>query len=199
MAVINFVVWHFYRPTTPNSYDHVCAKRCWYCKLRCNTCLSQASVGMSSRNAGRTQRFCSEVCQSVYFSNKPKEETLLDVFNTSSQHLLLLSFDIKLPRPLGDYSRADVSVYVCKYAEQDSFPDDSLYVVYHHATAVDQHFLEYFIHDDCSFSHMLHYYGVKDYPDMKYAINFASEILAEKLQELGTNLTMLLEFVENKT
>ena len=150
---------------------------------------------MSSRNLeGHTLRFCGGSCQNVYLSNTPKEETVLDVFGSSS-HLLLLSFDTTLPLHIGGYSRADISVYVCKNAESDAFPDKALYIVYHHATARSQTFLEYFIHEDCSFSHMLHYYESKDYPDMKYAIDFAAIVLTKKLQELGTDLKMLVEFV----
>lgn len=196
--IVANIVYYYYSSSNIFSYDHVCAKRCWYCKLRCNTCLAQASIDIHSKTLeGRTQRFCSEVCQSVYFSSTSKEDTILDVLDVSSHQLLLLSFDVTLPRPTGDYSRADVSVYVCKNTESDAFPDGTLYVVYQHATIVDQHFLEFFIHEDCSFSHMLHYYREKQYPDMKYAIDFCMTILKEKLHELDTNLKTLVDFVES--
>ena len=187
-----------YRPwkSSDSSYDHVCAERCWYCALRCSTCLSQASVDMNTTLEGRTQRFCSKVCQDVYFSDTAKEDIVLDVFD-SPHHLLLLSFDTTLPRKSGDYSQADISVYLCKNTGSEAFPDDSLYLVYHHTTLVEQHFLEYFIKDDCSFSHMLHYYREKECPDMKYAIDFAAKLLSEKLQDLGTNLRTLTDFVIN--
>ena len=188
---------HNYRPSSNFSYDHVCAKRCWYCTLRCNTCLSQTSVDLNTKLEGRTQRFCSKVCQDVYYSATSKEDVVLDAFDSLSHHLLLLSFDITLPRKSGDYSRADVSVYLCKNTGLDVFPEDSLYLVYHHTTVVDQHFLEYFIQDDGSFSHMLHYYREKEYPEMMYAVDFAATVLSEKLQDLGTNLRTLSEFVVN--
>lgn len=177
------------------TYDHVCGERCWYCELRCNTCLSQASMDLSRKTSeGRSQRFCSKTCENVYSSRVTKEDTVLDVFDSPSKHLLLLSFDTTLPCKTGNYSRAEISVYVSKDAESDGFPLKSLFVVYHHSTAIDQHFLEYFIHDDCSFSHMLHYYGSKEYSEMRYAIDFAEQLITEKLQGLGTNLKTLVDF-----
>ena len=142
----------------------------------------------------RTKRFCSETCHNVYFSNTTKEPIALDL-DSSAGHPLLLSFDIVLPRPTGDYSRAEISVYMGNGTE--AFPKESLYVVYHHSTSVDQQFLEYFIHEDCSFSHMLHYYGSKECPaEMHYAVKFAKTILTEKLQELGIeNLKVLVNFI----
>lgn len=76
----------------------------------------------------------------------------------------------------------------------DTFPNKSLYVVYHHSTAVDRHFLEYFIGENCSFSHMLHYYRNQEYPQMKYAIDFVEVLITEKLKELGTTLKTLVDF-----
>jgi hypothetical protein len=133
----------------------------------------------------------------MYFSSTIREDIVLDVFDSHSKHLLLLSFETTLPCEAGDYSRANISVYVTKDANLDTFPDKSLYVVYHHSTTIDQHFLEYFIHDDCSFSHMLPYYGSKKYPEMKYAFDFAERLITEKLEELGTTLKTLMDFTFN--
>lgn len=79
----------------------------------------------------------------------------------------------------------DISVYLSREAESQHFPKGSLYIVYQHATTIDQHFLEYFVHKDSSFSHMLHYYKSREYPDRNYGIHFTKQILTEKLQELG--------------
>lgn len=67
--------------------------------------------------------------------------------------------------------------------------------MYHHNAVKEQHFLEYFIQSDGSFSHMLHYYRLKEYLEMKKFVKFAEHILVEKLQELGIDLNELLDFV----
>ena len=197
-CVYSLCVSYCYRPTI--SYDRVCTKRCWYCKLGCSTCLSQAPIDMSSKSAGgSTQRFCNKTCRNVYFSDTTKEATVLDLFGSPAEHLLLLSFDITLPRSTEGYSRADISVYVSNGTESHAFPKGSLHIVYHHATVIDQHFLEYFIHEDCSFSHMLHYYRSKEYPEMKYAVDFVKQVLTKKLQELGIeDLKVLVDFVSKQ-
>lgn len=193
MVTLCIIIIFGYRHTI--TYDHVCGKLCWYCKLRCNTCLSQASPDLSSKTQeGRTQRFCSKTCQNVYLSSVAKDDIILDVFDSQFNHLLLLSFDTTLPLSTGGFSRVDISVYMSKDSESDVFPNKSLYVVYHHSTIVEQHFLEYFIFYDCSFSHMLHYYKSKEYPEMKYAIDFAKQLIAEKLKELDTTLETLVDF-----
>lgn len=184
----NAVCFNDCRHTT--TYDRVCGEPCWYCRLRCNTCLLQSSTVLSKTFEGRPQRFCSDTCQNVYLSSTTKEDTVLDVLDSQSKHILLLSFDATLPRPTGSHSRADISVYLSKDAESTS----PLYVVYHHSTTIDQHFLEYFIHEDCSFSHMLHYYQSKEYPEMKYAVDFVKLLVSKKLEELGTTLKTLMDF-----
>ncbi len=177
----------------------MCDERCWYCELRCNTCLAQTSMDLNSKTVeGRMQRFCNKTCQNVYLSCETGEDTVLDVFDSPSKHLLLLSFDTTLPCKTGDYCRVEISIYITKCAtESEFFPDKSLFVVYHHSTAIKQHFLEYFIRNDCSFGHMLHYYGSREYPEIRYAINLAEQLITEKIQGLGTSLSTLVDFAFN--
>ena len=164
---------------------------------RCNNCLSQASVDMSSKTpGGSAQKFCSEACRNVFFSDTTKEVAFFDPASLSQPHILLISFDVLLPCSKGGNTRADISVYLSNDPESQLFPNRSLYVVYHHTALLEQQFLEYFINSDGSFSRMVPYYQANEYPEMKYAIDFTRLVLTEKLQELGMeDLKELTEFV----
>lgn len=102
------------------------------------------------------------------------------ILDLKSKHQLLLSFEHALLCKTGDYSRADIAIYCSK-----DFLKGKPYIVYHHDTMIEQHLLEYFIHEDCSFSHMLPYYHSKEFPsDMLYVEKFVRKILKEKLLEM---------------
>ena len=142
--------------------------------------------------AGSIRKFCGEACRNVYFDNTCKDPMILDL---ESNHPLLLSIEVTLLRKTGDYSRADIAIY-CGDGS-NNFSKGAPYVVYHHDTIIEQHFLEYFINEDCSFSHMLPYYNSKECPsDMVYAEQFVLKILKKKLLEMGIeDLKSLVNFV----
>ena len=103
------------------------------------------------------------------------------ILDLKSKHPLLFSFEHTLLRKTGDYSRADIAIYYSSDGSKD-FLKGMPYVVYHHDTMIEQHFLEYYIHEDCSFNHMLPYYHSKEFPlDMLYVEKFVQKILKEKL------------------
>lgn len=167
---------------SPSSYDHACNKCCWYCKSRCCHCLAFASFDLNVKCAtGSIRKFCSKTCRSVYVDSTCKDPMILD---TKSKHPLLLSFEHTLLCKTGDYSRADIAIY-CNSDDSKGFSKGMPYVVYHHDTMIEQHFLEYFIHEDCSFSCMLPYYRSKEFPsDMLYVEKFVRKILKEKLLQM---------------
>ena len=131
--------------------------------------------------SGSIRKFCSKACRNVYFDSTCKDPMILDL---KSKHPLLLSFERTLLCKTGDYSRADVAIYYSNDNSKD-FSEGIPYVVYHHDTMIEQHFLEYFINEDCSFSHMLPYYHSEKFPsDMVYIEKFVQKILKEKLLQL---------------
>lgn len=180
----------FFLCRSPSSYDHVCNKRCWFCKSRCNHCLAPASYDLNMKSAtGSIRKFCSDACRKVYFDGTCKDSVILDL---ESSHPLLLSLEVTLLCKTGDYSRADIAIY-CSDGSKDICKGVP-YVVYYHTTITEQHFLEYFINEDCSFSCMLPYFNSKECPkDVAYAEKFVLTILKEKMLELGIkDLTSLI-------
>lgn len=117
------------------------------------------------------------------------------ILDLESNHPLLLSLEVTLVRKSGDYSRAEIAIY-CGDGNK-GFSKGVPYVVYHHDSIIEQHFLEYFINEDCSFSHMLPYYDSLECPShMEYAEKFVVTILKEKLLEMGIeDLKCLINFV----
>lgn len=171
------------------SYDHACNKRCWYCESRCNHCLAPASFDLNMKcAAGSIIKFCSDTCRNMYFDSSCKDPVVLDL---ESSHPLLLSLDVTLPCKTGDHSRFDIAIYSGDGSK--NIPKGAPYVLYRDATITKQHFIEYFIHEDCSFSHMLPYFSSKECPtDMAYVKKFVQTILKEKMSELGIKDLMSL-------
>ena len=142
---------------------------------------------------GSIRKFCSKACRNIYFDSTCKDPMVLDL---KSKHPLLLSFEHTLLCKTGDYSRADVAIYCSNDGSKD-FSKGKPYIVYHHDTMIEQHFLEYFINEDCFFSHMLPYYHTKELPsNMLYVERFVWKILKEKLLQLEIDdLKSLLNLV----
>ena len=123
---------------------------------RCNHCLAPASFSYNTELPGVPKmKFCSSTCQSVYFTNTPHQ--LVPESSNDSPHQFVLKSDISLPLRTGGYSFSNMAVY--RGDGSKPFPRRAFYVVYRHRTPFQQHFMEYFLLDDCSFSHPLPYYS----------------------------------------
>lgn len=125
-------------------------------------------------------KFCSSACQSFYLTNTPHQ---VPEPSKDSPHQFLLKSDISLPLRTGGYSRSNMAVYLGDGSKP--FPRRAFYVVYRHRTPFQQHFMEYFLLDDCSFSHPLPYYSEENRLEMLLMndIQLIQLVLQEELKK----------------